>query len=169
MSGKHWASELPSSLLLGPGGLLLNMSTLQLLMKAVKSSPFLNILFPFVSHPSPIQLCMETHCEKISPLLWLLWCLDRFMSPACIVLPWLLIGECLRHWEGKAGSVFMSGWESKSGAVSRTNRDAGLQLFVWRDKCSIRSTRWKRIWIYLKACGCNLKGNRTKKQQVYIF
>lgn len=130
---------------------------------------FLNILFPFVSHPSPTQPCMETHCEKISPLSWLLWRLDRFISPARSVFPWLLIVECRRRWEVKAGSVFMSGWESESGAVSRTNRDAGLQLIVWRDKCPMRSTRRKRIWIYLKACGCDLKGNRNRKQQVYIF
>lgn len=130
---------------------------------------FLNILFPFVSHPSPTQPCMETHCEKISPLSWLLWCLDRFISPARSVFSWLLIVECRRRWEVKAGSVFMSGWESESGAVSRTNRDAGLQLIVWRDKCPMRSTRRKRIWIYLKACGCDLKGNRNRKQQVYTF
>ena len=47
------------------------------------------------------------------------------------------------------------------------NGDAGLQLIVRQDNCSIWSAEWKIIWIYLKACGCSLKGSVTKAAVSY--
>lgn len=47
------------------------------------------------------------------------------------------------------------------------NGDAGLQLIVRQDNCSIRSAEWKIIWIYLKACGFNLKGSVRKAAVSY--
>lgn len=102
---------------------------------------------------------------KNNPFLWLLSTAHLLIlssQDCCVWSP-------LQQWEDKAGSVFMSGWESESGAVSQANRDAGLQLIVRQDNCSIQSTEGKIIWIYLKACGYNLKGNGTKAVYYLVY